>query len=374
MLEQSINCNIALTEFLKGVCDGISEEPGKIIEGETLEMRYKNHKIEKRKDGRWQARFRIEGKQVTVYGATQQQCLDKLKKTMNEKRLNPVPQKRLKFFEAWEFWIERYKKPFVSERVLKNIESVFKNQIKKNFKNEDLGNLKSVDLNLSIKNIDQERMKEFTCQYLKCFLTDMFEEKLIKRDFSKEIISFHATRKEGVSLTEAQRKTLIEKSYQIKDGELFRFYLFTGCRPAEVFLIRGKDIEENFIHIPGTKTIKSNRFIPRFKQVDEILSKMNLKNEDDFIFKITEITRKRRLTEMRKLCGFNFTYKDLRTTFATMCAEAGVKQNVIAKWLGHTNVSTTNKYYIKVLSDYEKEQISGLENKLDSTFDTHFDT
>ena len=68
--------------------------------------------------------------------------------------------------------------------------------------------------------------------------------------------------------------------------------------------------------------------------------------------------------------GFHFNVKDLRTTFATMCAENGVQQNVIAKWLGHTNVTTTNKYYIKVLNDYEREQIRNLEHKIDSQIDS----
>ena len=74
--------------------------------------------------------------------------------------------------------------------------------------------------------------------------------------------------------------------------------------------------------------------------------------------------------ELRQLCGFHFNVKDLRTTFATMCAENGVQQNVIAKWLGHTNVTTTNKYYIKVLNDYEREQIRNLEHKIDSQIDS----
>lgn len=329
-------------------------------------MRYKNHKIEKRKDGRWQARFRQNGKQITIYGKTQELCLSKLKEQLKVERqivLTPT-----KFFDAWNYWFQKYKVPLYKEKTLKNIKSVFKNQISVYFENKNIKDILPLDINLSINNIQQTRMKEFTCQYLKEFFRDIYKEKLIKFDISNEIKSFHSVRKEGNSLTIEQRKILIQKSYLIPNGEIFRFYLFSGVRPAELFLIKDTDIEKDFIHIPGTKTEKSDRYIPRFKQLNEILENMDYKKGK--IFNLSETTRKRRLYEMRKLCGFHFNIKDLRTTFATMCAENGIQQNVIAKWLGHTNVSTTNKYYIKVLSDYEKAQISSLEQKIDTHFDT----
>lgn len=48
--------------------------------------------------------------------------------------------------------------------------------------------------------------------------------------------------------------------------------------------------------------------------------------------------------------------KDLRTTFATRCMENGVSEKVISKWLGHTNTTTTSKYYEKVQSDFESRE------------------
>ena len=42
-------------------------------------MKYKGKTISKRPDGRWWARYTKNGKQVSVYGKTQQQVLEKLK-------------------------------------------------------------------------------------------------------------------------------------------------------------------------------------------------------------------------------------------------------------------------------------------------------
>ena len=56
-----------------------------------------------------------------------------------------------------------------------------------------------------------------------------------------------------------------------------------------------------------------------------------------------------------------------------MLAEMGMSDDIIAKWMGHTSTTTTKKYYIKVLSDFEKEQKAKLESKIRHTFDTLLD-
>ena len=51
-----------------------------------------------------------------------------------------------------------------------------------------------------------------------------------------------------------------------------------------------------------------------------------------------------------------------------MCAEWGIEPKIIAKWMGHTNYQTTNKYYVKVLTEFERQET----NKFDTNFDTNF--
>ncbi len=45
-----------------------------------------------------------------------------------------------------------------------------------------------------------------------------------------------------------------------------------------------------------------------------------------------------------------------------MCAESGIQDYILAKWLGHTNVATTKKYYIKVRTKHENEQVTLITN------------
>lgn len=361
LLQQATNCNIAIAEFLRGLFEGTSDTDINLKGDIYQEVKYKGRIIRLRKDGRWEYKIYEEKKPYFIYGKTQQECLNKVKLFFSTPKAI-APPKHI-FAEEWEKWYAKYKKPFYKESTLKDIRSVFRNYLQNFVGEKQLKELDTAEINLFLQKMESKRMQEHLTGFLKDFLKTMFKENKTRYDLSEDIRSFHSVRKEGLSLSVEQRKKLIESSYLIQDGEMFRFALFSGVRPNELFLVEGKDIQKDFLHIRGTKTIKSDRYIPRFKQLDEVLKKFEGKK--GLLFPLSDRQRKNRMKEIRALCGFNFILKDLRTTFATMCAENGVQQNVIAKWLGHSNVSTTNKYYIKVLSNYEIDQIRELEGKID---------
>lgn len=361
LLKQATNCNIAIAEFLKGLIDG---EPDNVVEikGDIYqEVKYKGRTIRQRKDGRWEYKIYENKKPHFIYGKTQQECLNKVKLFFSKPKAI-APPKHI-FAEEWENWYAKYKKPFYKESTLKDIRSVYRNYLQNFVGEKQLKELDTAEINLFLQKMESKRMQEHLTGFLKDFLKTMFKENKTKYDLSEDIRSFHSQRKEGFSLSVEQRKKLVKCSYKVKDGELFRFALFSGVRTNELFLVEAEDIQKEFLHIRGTKTVKSDRYIPRFKQLDEVLKQ--LEGRKGILFPLSDRQRKKRMKEICALCGFKFILKDLRTTFATMCAENGVQQNVIAKWLGHSNVSTTNKYYIKVLSNYEIDQIRELEGKID---------
>ena len=53
-------------------------------------------------------------------------------------------------------------------------------------------------------------------------------------------------------------------------------------------------------------------------------------------------------------------FKNLRTTFASRLAEAGVSDRVIADLLGHTRTHTTQRHYISTTADAAVEAIERL--------------
>lgn len=354
---------------MKGIND-ITNRPFLLIDNTTNntpkeEMNYNSYKgikITKRNDNRWQARFSVNGERKYIYGSTKLNCYENLKQAFEIKQVKL--EKTTTFYEYWEYWYSHYKVPFYKKRTLHNYTSVFNNQIKPNFPDKNIKNITPLEINLFISNLEDTRMKEFTCQYLREVFKQAYRDKKIKYDFWEEIRRYHHKRKEGTALSTEQRKTIIEKADNTI-YDIFIFYLFTGCRPQEGLLIKASDFENEMMHIPGTKTAGSDRWIPIIKPIRKIYEKYK-SLQTETLFGISDTTLKRRLAEFKKICGFDFKTKDLRTTFATMCAEQGIAPRIIAKWLGHTTTNTTNKYYIKVLDNFEKEQIK----LLDTTFDT----
>lgn len=325
---------------------------------------YNGITIQQRSDGRYFATKQENGIRKFIYAKTKSELYEKLKAEYPIEHKKKITQ--LTFFEFWNYWYKKYKEPVIKENTLKNYRTVFKNQIQPYFKDKPIKQVTTADLNKLISDTKFGRMKEYLSQYLRDCFKIAYRENKIKYDIHEEIIKYHHPREEGRALTQEQRIILLNNTKKIKHGDIFEFYLFSGARPSEGLNFKPKDIEKDFIHLEGTKTEKSDRWIPKFKKLDEILKRQDLSHET--VFNISEVTRKRELKKLTDLCGFHFTTKDLRTTFATMLAENGITTNIIAKWMGHSNTNTTNKYYIKVLTQFEKEQMQKFDNTFDNTF------
>lgn len=323
-------------------------------------------KIKQRKDKRWYASWQVNNKRTYIYGKTKEDVYNQLKEIF-KKELNSK-HKKITFFEYWQIWYNKYKKPFIKENSLKNYRSVFNNQIKKSLKDKELEKYTALDINIFLNKLENNRMKEYTCQYVKQCFKQAFKDKQIKFDISEELIKYNHKRKEGNVLTQEQRQKLLENYSKIENGDIFLFYLFTGCRPSEALTIKPTDfdLKHEVLHITGTKTEGSDRYIPIFTPIIKIYNER--KNNKPYIYNLSYESLKTLNDKMKKICNFNFVTKDLRTTFGTMCAENNIPEYMIAKWMGHTTTQTTRKYYIKVLSEYEKQQVKIIDNTFDSTF------
>ena len=331
-------------------------------------MEYKGNKITKRKDGRYCYRFTVNGTRHSVYGKTQKECLNKAK---NETaKYKPAIKEPTKLFDYIDFWINTYKKSTQNETTLKKTIQTINNNIKTNLRNKPVKDFTASEINKFLASLPNIRKKEDITVIIKSIFKSAFEnDNLIKSDISKNFIKYKHKRSEGKSLTRTERQKIIESAGKVKNGDIIIFYIFSGARQKELLMLKYQDITNETIHIPGTKTTGSNRFIPNFKPLKEIIEKRTNYKPNDYVFPFTSI---RQLTyvkeEVEKLAKINFHIKDLRTTFGTMCAEQGISESVIAKWMGHTTTKTTRKYYIKVLTDFEKEQAM----KFDTNFDTNF--
>ena len=163
-------------------------------------------------------------------------------------------------------------------------------------------------------------------------------------------------------------------------GDVFIFILNTGLRIGELSALRwaNVDLENESIYIDATaflnnetKEIEENspksfaayRTIPLTQEALNILYKIKKEqrgkklpyvfynsNESRIIEKDANKALKR-IVRNKMGIGEKFTPHSLRHTFATRCAEAGVKPNVLQKLLGHERISTTMDLYVHTMED-----------------------
>lgn len=159
-----------------------------------------------------------------------------------------------------------------------------------------------------------------------------------------------------------------------------------GLRRAEALHLKFSDCDfaRKLIHIQPSKETRQTmawepkgkmfRTLPMPEEIDELLlaQREELPNDQPYAclteiryFRIKQLKSKNQLSERIRLCpDENFTkpfknillnanvtegtYHDLRRTYGTMMAEAGIPQHELAYLMGHNDSKTTEKYYIKL--------------------------
>ncbi len=333
-----------------------------MLEAKEQEMKYNGIKISKRTDGRYMAKPSFNGKQYSIYGRTQMDCYNKLKEFFKKaSRLSSPEKKKAPTLYEWlEQWYTTYKVGKLKPGSLYQIRICIDKHIKKNLLDRPLNKLTSLDVDIALTKIESSRMRKYTYDCYCEALRLAYKNKLLKDNISSTINPVHHTRIKGTALTKEQRAIFLEKVNLIKGGEIFLFQYYSGCRPQGARNLKWKDIKQDTIFINETKSKNGQRYIPRFEKLNELLSKTPRKEERVFPYSDTFI--KIKFNELKSLCGFEFSQKSLRHTFATMCAENGIADITIAKWLGHGSPTTTKQYYIDVLGEFEKDQVDKLNN------------
>jgi integrase len=124
--------------------------------------------------------------------------------------------------------------------------------------------------------------------------------------------------------------------------------LNTGMRPDEVFHVRGEDVnlEQKYIFIPNGKTKFARRTIPLSQEAFEMLQKRVkpgylFPHKNDPSKPMTCLRSHRRVLRDIKL---KFRLYDLRHTFGSRMAMAGVDLPTLKELMGHSTIAMTMKY------------------------------
>ena len=356
-----------------------SKQVSDVLPKETEELKqYKGKTIRKRPDGRYWVRFYDKyGKQRSIYGRTQNECLQKLKDALKEQANGEKLSNTITLNEWLEKWLQLYKIGKVKETTVDKLRSFFKSY--KVFGDKPISKITSLELQEYFNGITLPRKREQLYSALKDAFTRAYKYKIIKENPFDIVEVKHEKRKPSRALTAEEEKRFIEACKTYPQGKLYLLCLFQGLRLGEALALTASDIDPEKMtltvskaingksELSSTKTESSNRTMPLFQRTLDILPQNNSGN----LF--NEYTRGTYQNRMKKLCNKlnlqNISIHSLRHTFATRCAEAGIPAKVVQKWLGHSTVNMTMNVYTHVNDDYDQRMTA----KFDTYSDTHSD-
>lgn len=369
-------------------------------------MSRRGENIRKRKDGRWEGRYKIgikengDTKYSSVYGRTYSECKSKLE---NEKISTlegiKTSSARLRFKDVLLLWLS-----INQIRIKKSTEAKYKNMIETHILPE-LGNIYVSDLNSNIINIFLDKKLKhgkvsgkggLSPSYVKTIAVII--ESALKYAQSEgyclplnsPILKPSIKKKELKILTPATQevfeKILLKNTDETKLGIFI--VLQTGLRLGEICALIWDDIDfkSKTINVKNTitrvrcdkgetkskliidtaKTESSIRKIPISSVLMPVLMKMHesavskyvVSNTNRFVSTRTFEYRYKSLLHKYGICEINF--HALRHTFATRCIEAGVDVKSLSEILGHSNVSITLNTYVHPSMEVKRTQIEKL--------------
>ena len=158
---------------------------------------------------------------------------------------------------------------------------------------------------------------------------------------------------------------------EVLPESIYPYYLcalHTGMRKNEILGLKWNDITFSIRDIYAIKTKSCKpRHIPMNDTLYRFLMKRygEGKKPEDPVF--GQLSGDYLSHGFRKACQKagvkDFRFHDLRHTFASHLVMSGVNIYQVSKWLGHSSVTTTEKYYAHFSQDCKREEIEKL-NKL----------
>lgn len=369
-------------------------------------MPKKGEHIYKRKDGRWEGRYRngtdLNGKAIykSVYGKNYYEVKKKLNACEETKEVIKISSKQSPLFkDAVSLWQKTNASRYKGATALK-YENLINNHILPVLGGYKLSEFNKVlltgfmDTKLNCGRID--RSGGLSASYVRSIMLVVLEiidfaaeENMCSVPKSK--IHKPSVEKNELEILDSITQTHLEKQLIMSPDETgvgILLSLNTGLRIGEVCALKWTDInfENAILHIRSTvarvkdesgngmtkliidkpKTKSSVRDIPIPKRLMDILvllyekrrSEYVISDRAGFVSPRTYEYRFHKVFEKHHIKSVN--YHALRHTFATRCIEHGVDVKTLSEILGHSNVSITLNTYVHSSMERKREQLEKL--------------
>ncbi len=246
-------------------------------------------------------------------------------------------------YENWlKDWFEIYKKPFL--KTPKKMQSQIRMYIPQSIKKLALDKITSPLIQRALNEVPHSRTARDIYDIYNGSLRTAYLLGYIERNPCEMVLKPKHKYKNGVPLTEEELKDFLEKIKGHRAENCFKFILYSGCRRSEALSLTWEDIDfqRNEIHIKGTKTDGSDRYIPLFDNLAILFEQMPKGQGKVFHHRPDYLTR-----TFKKIMP-KHQLKNLRHTFISRCADSSIPLKVVQGWAGHSDIATTGNIYTKV--------------------------
>lgn len=326
------------------------------------------------KEYKYQKYFTYEGHRYKVVGDTLEEVLEKKIKKIEELKSNSVILSPGTTVDKWaEVAYNTYKGhvkglPEMKLRYQKYISPVIGFLPISSVKPVQLQNILNDCSGMSFSHLSKLRME------IRFLFYTAFDNQMIKTDPAKKLIIPDYTKGKRRTITDYEREVLYKVVEIYHPLLFFRIMLETGSRPSEVMELEGRDIDHKnrLLHIRGTKTVNSDRYVPipegLYRSIKDIKGFTPISTSTGRKFDKDAYTRLRnRLKrEMNIAMGCkvyrnelippyplaeDFTPYCLRHTYCTDLCKAGVDVRTAQRLMGHSNIGITADIYTHVDTD-----------------------
>lgn len=287
----------------------------------------------------------------SIYGRTKTEIATKLtqklkeakqkKETFNKKNKTPL----LSEFFSTDYL--PYKKTELSPSTIKAYVQYMKRIETESF-DKPLNSYTTADIEKYLLAIPQTRTRQVLRGVFNNILTYAKRMGKIKSNPCDNVAQVKHTKKAGRALSFDAQNDLFDNLYSNNSIDLARkafitFTYLTGTRRNEALSITVKDVdfENKVLHIPGTKTKGSNRFMPLTPLVEKLLQKIT-PDANGRYFPFAQHTS----YDLMEKISDEYHLHELRHTFGTIaiCVRK-VDPKTVSLWLGHSTVSMTLTTY-----------------------------
>ena len=318
------------------------------------------------------ATFTFEGKRYYIKANTLEELYTKKANKLRDLQENVVQYDKHMTLDEWATIAINTYKSHVS--YLKDIIYTYNKHISPEIGSRPIGSIKAVECQTVM---NKHAGKSFSfCDHLRQYMKFIFE-----RAVDNQIIPFNPAKNislpkyekgERRSITDHERKHLLAVYEKDRHFIIFIIMLKCGCRAKETRELIGRDIdhENRLLHIRGTKTKNSDRYVPIPDDLYEAI-----KDTKPFSpictgrkgQKVDKQVYRRLIKSLRRAMNISMGCKsyrnrlippfpladdfvpyDLRHTYCTDLCKAGVDVRVAQKLMGHASIQVTANIYTHV--------------------------